>query len=66
MALILTVGAVSPVAAADFDRIDDFYAAYGENLPSNPVHFTRTAKSIVKDFVLIRRYLAGGRDITLV
>ena len=29
--------------AADFDHIDDFYTAYGDNLPSNPVYFTQTA-----------------------
>ena len=29
--------------SVDFDQIDDFYAAYGENLPCSPVYFTQTA-----------------------
>ena len=29
--------------ATDFDHIDDFYAAYGDNLPCTPVYFTQTA-----------------------
>ena len=29
--------------ASDFDHIDDFYAAYGDALPANPVYFLQTA-----------------------
>ena len=29
--------------AVDFDHIDDFYAAYGDNLPCDPVYFTQTS-----------------------